>query len=64
MLTKILVLVGIVLLIWMLYRGIKGNPESFSKENLGKSFTTLGIMAIGLIALVTLAVWFLGTGSR
>lgn len=43
----------------MLYRGIKGNPEAFSKENLGKSFTTLGIMAIGLIALFALAVLFL-----
>lgn len=59
MFTKILTIIGIALLIWMLYRGIKGNPEAFSRANLSKSFTTLGLLALGLIAIVSLAVMFL-----
>jgi hypothetical protein len=59
MLTKLLTIVGLLLLVWVLYRGVKGNPQAFSRENLGKSFTTLGVLALGLIALVAAAVMFL-----
>ncbi len=59
MFTKILTIIGIALLMWMLYRGIKGNPEAFSRVNLSKSFTTIGMLALGLIAVVSLAVMFL-----
>lgn len=43
-------LAGVV--IWWLYRGVKANPESLSKENLGKSTRTMGILALILIAFV------------
>lgn len=55
----ILVALGIVALLWILYRGIKGNKDAFSAENLSKSFTTLGIMALILIVLVAFAVFAL-----
>ncbi len=46
-------------LIWWLYKGIKGNPGAFSKESLGKSFTTMGILALLLMGTVALAVHLL-----
>lgn len=59
MLANILTALGIVLLLWVLYRGIKGNPQAFSKENINKSLSTLGVMALILIALVAFAVMML-----
>jgi len=59
MLNNILTIVGVALLIVVLYRGIKGNSQAFSRENLSKSFTTLGLLGIGLIALVALTILFL-----
>lgn len=59
MLTNILTIVGVLLLIWVLYRAVKGNPQAFSRENLGKSFTTLGLLGLGLIVLVAFAVMLL-----
>ncbi len=56
MLVQFLALIGVGFLIWMLYRGIRGNPESFSRDNLSKSFTTLGILGLLLIGVVWLAV--------
>jgi len=44
------------LLIWVLYRGIKGNKEAFSKANLNRSFTTMGFLALLLIAVISIAV--------
>lgn len=59
MLVNILIVIGILLLLWVLYRNIKGNPDAFSAMNLNKSFTTLGILALLLIAVVALAVMLL-----
>ena len=41
-------------LIWMLYKRIKHDPSAFSKENMGKSVHTLGILGIFL----ALAIYF------
>jgi len=41
---------------WLIYRNIKYNPQAFSKENLGKSFFTLGLLALALIAFIALLV--------
>lgn len=41
---------------WLLYRVIKGQPQSFSKENLNKSFYSMGILAVGLILFVVLLI--------
>lgn len=59
MLVQILVILGIAALIWLLYRGIKSNPQAFSRENLSKSFTTLGVLGLALIAVIAFAVMML-----
>lgn len=59
MLTNFLLSIGIALLLFILYRGIKGNPEAFSRENMSKSLSTLGVLALLLIGLVSFAVLML-----
>ena len=49
---QILGLVGAALIVWVIYRSIKGQPEQFSKENLSKSFSSMGILALLLIGFV------------
>lgn len=53
---QLLGLVGAGLVVWYLYRTIKGRPEQFSRENLGKSFSSMGILALLLIGFVALLV--------
>ena len=45
--------------VWWGYRYYKTNPEAFSRENVGKSFGTMGILAILLIAFIAFCVYFL-----
>ena len=59
MLTEILLILGIAALLWLLYRGVKSTPQAFSRENLSKSLTTLGILGLILIAVVAFAVMML-----
>ena len=56
---KILGLIGAGLIIWVLYRSIKGRPELFSRENLSKSFSSMGILALILIGFIALLVFML-----
>lgn len=49
-----MVLAGVLLL--MVYRSYKHNPQSFSMENIGKSLNVLGILALALILFVWLLV--------
>jgi len=56
---QILGLLGAGLLIWVLYRSIKGRPEQFSRENLTKSFSTMGLLGLVLIAFIALLVFML-----
>lgn len=56
---QILGLLGAGLIIYFLYNRIKKNPEMFSKEQLNKSFLTMGVLAIGLIAFVALLILML-----
>lgn len=53
---QLLGLVGAGLIIWFLYRTIKGRPEQFSRENLSKSFSSMGILALLLIGFVALLI--------
>ena len=46
-------------LIWMLYRYVKRDPESLSGANINKSFYTMGILAVVLIAFIGLVVMLL-----
>lgn len=54
---EILGLIGGVLILWVLYQAIKGRPQQFSRENLSKSFSTMGMLALLLIAFVALLVF-------
>lgn len=56
---QILGLMAAGLIAFLLYRTIKGKPELFSKENLNKSFYTMGILAIILIAFVAFLILML-----
>jgi hypothetical protein len=58
---QILGLLGAGLIIFFLYKTIKGRPELFSKDNLSKSFYTMGILAIVLIVFIALMVLMLRT---
>ena len=49
-------LVGAGLILWVIYRNIKGRPEQFSRAALGKSFRSMGLLAILLIGFVALLV--------
>ncbi len=59
---QILALIGAGLLIWITYRSIKGRPEQFSKENINKSFFSLGVLAVLLIMFVALLILMVGQG--
>ncbi len=59
---KLLFFIGILLMAWLLYRNIRGNPQAFSRENLGKSFYTLGILALLLIAFIGFLILLLRSG--
>lgn len=54
---QILGLLGAAMIVWVIYRNIKGRPEQFSRENLTKSFSTMGILALLLIGFVALLVY-------
>lgn len=43
-------------LIWSLYRKVKNDPQAFSKENMSKSFYSMGILALLLIILIAFCV--------
>lgn len=54
---QLLGLAGAGLIVWIIYRNIKGRPDQFSKENLSKSFSTMGILALLLIGFVGVLVY-------
>ncbi len=54
---QVLGLVGAAFIVWIIYRSIKGRPEQFSRENLSKSFSSMGILALLLIGFVALLVF-------
>lgn len=56
---QILGIVGAGLIIWILYRSIKGRPELFSRENLAKSFSSMGFLALILIVFIAFLVFML-----
>lgn len=58
---QILGLLGGGLIVWLLYRTVKGRPELFSRDAMSKSFLTMGVLAILLIAFVALLVMMLKT---
>lgn len=56
---SILGIIGAVMVVFILYRVIKHQPEQFSSENLNKSFATMGLLGLILIAFIALLVLML-----
>lgn len=56
---QILGLIGAGMIVFILYRTIKGSPDQFSKANLNKSFFTMGVLAIVLIGFIAFMVLML-----
>jgi hypothetical protein len=53
---QILGLLGAGLIIFILYRSIKGNPGQFSAANINKSALTMGVLALILIGFIALLI--------
>lgn len=60
---EILFFAGILLAGWLLYSRVKASPEMFSSNNIIKSFNTLGILAIILIAFIGFMIFLLRTSA-
>lgn len=58
-LQKILMLLAAVIVIWLTFRMVRGNPNAFSSEALHKSFFTIGILTLILIGFIAVCVWLL-----
>ncbi|MAZ43999.1 MAG: hypothetical protein CMF48_02300 [Legionellales bacterium] len=43
-------------LVWRIYKVLKTNPELLSKENMTKSISTMGVLALILIGFVAIMV--------
>lgn len=52
----LLFIVGAGFMAWLAYRMVRGNPDAFSKANLGKSAYVIGILTLLMIGVVTLCV--------
>lgn len=44
---------------WILYQKVRHNPDLFSKDNFSKTASTLGFLALSLIAFMIVCVWLL-----
>ena len=56
---QVLGLIGAGLIVWLLYRSIKGRPDFFSKEKLNASLYSMGILTLILILFVSILVLIL-----
>lgn len=54
---QLLGLLGAGLIVWFLYRSIKGRPDVFSRDKMSQSLGTLGVLGIGLIVFVAFLVF-------
>lgn len=54
---QVLGIVGAALIVWIIYANIKNRPELFSRVNLSKSFSSMGILALLLIGFVALLIF-------
>ena len=53
---KLLYVIGAVLMAWFVYRVIRRSPAAFSGSNIGKSLSTLGVLALILIVFIGILV--------
>ncbi len=59
---QVLGVIGAGLIVWFLYRSIKGRPELFSREKMSSSFFTMGVLGLILIAFITFLVFLVRAG--
>lgn len=59
MILQISIAIMCLFFIWQIYKTIQANPSLFSKENMSKSFTTMGVLALILIGGITILVLLL-----
>lgn len=52
-------ILGAGLMAWAAVRMVKGNPEAFSRGNMSKSITTVGILTLLLIGFIAICIIFL-----
>lgn len=57
--SKLLFVLLAIFLIWQMFGYVRAHPEAFSKDNLSKSFFTLGILALLLIGFVAVCVFLI-----
>jgi len=55
----IALLAGAGLMIWFMIRTVRTNPQAFSKENLSKSFFTIGILTLIIIGVIFICIMLL-----
>ncbi|MDF2868269.1 MAG: hypothetical protein K0S11_1739 [Gammaproteobacteria bacterium] len=56
---KILAIIVALVLVWLSFRALRANPEMLSKENLSKSFSTMGLLALILLGFIGLCIYLL-----
>lgn len=56
---QLMLLLGGGLIIWYMVKTIRSNPEAFSKAMFSKSFYTMGILAVVLIAFISICIMIL-----
>lgn len=59
---QLLGIIAAALILFLLVRGIRNQPDLFTRENFAKSGVTMGILALGLIAFVAFCVLLLKSG--
>lgn len=57
--TQLLGIIAAIALVWWMLIFVKNNPKAFSMEKLNKSFYTMGVLALILIVIVAVLVFFL-----
>ncbi len=60
---QILIAAMCLFIVWRIYKVLKANPELLSKENMSKSFTTMGVLALILIGGIAMMVMLLKAAS-
>lgn len=55
----ILYVIGAIACVWFAWYFIRTNPALFTRENMDKSFTTVGFLALGLIGFIALLIFML-----
>lgn len=48
-----------IFIIWRIYKTIQNNPDVFSKENISKSFFTMGVLGLILVGGIAVLVLLL-----